>query len=112
MDRIPRKSKEKVEEMSWGRGRLRFGIYAATSPLYIGTPFEAKGIPYFDAKDPTYIPSRATLLRQKTFVVLICYLILDTMTFAARPELNQTLFHPDRISMLDLGKLVRRAVGR
>lgn len=101
VDQIPRKGKEKREEMPWGRGRLKFGIYAATSPLYIGTPFEAKGIPYFDAKDPTYIPSRVRFLRQKAFVVLICYLFLDSMTLAARPELNQILYHADRISMLD-----------
>ncbi len=101
MDRIPRKSKGKGEETPWGRGRLKFGTYAATSPLYIGTPFEAKDIPYFDARDPTYLPSRATFLRQKAFVVLICYLVLDIMTFAAKPELNQILYHADRISMLD-----------
>ena len=87
--------------MPWGRGRLKFGIYAATSPLYIGTPFEAKGIPYFDAKDPTYIPSRARFLRQKAFMVIICYLFLDATTLAARPELNHILYHADRISMLD-----------
>ena len=100
-NQIPRKVKEKGEEMPWGRRRLKFGIYAATSPLYIGTPFEAKGIPYFDAKDPTYIPSRARFLRQKAFVVIVCYLFLDAMTLAARPELNQILYHADRISMLD-----------
>lgn len=101
VDQIPRKGKEKEKEMPWVRGRLKFGIYTATSPLYIGTPFEANGIPYFDAKDPTYVPSRARFLQQKAFVVLVCYLVLDAMTLVARPELNQILYHADRISMLN-----------
>ncbi|MCJ1384673.1 hypothetical protein MMC17_007791 [Xylographa soralifera] len=79
--------------------RLSFGLFAATSTRYVGTPYQVKGIPSFSSRDPTHVPSRLEFLRGKLLGILFCYLILDLAASSAQPDLNTVLYSPDNIPL-------------
>ena len=85
-------------EVSLGK-RLRFGYYAAVSTRKVGTSFEVSGVPRFFAKDPSYVPSKNTFLRQKALLLLSCYLVLDALTFSSQPDQNQLLYDDSEVSL-------------
>ena len=83
------------EHAPWDR--LSFGLFAATSTRYVGTPYQVKGVPSFSTRDPTYVPSRLEFLRGKLLGISLCYLILDLAASSAQPDLNPVLYSPDNI---------------
>ena len=85
-------------EIPFGR-RLSFGYYAAVSTRNIGTSFEVPGVPRFSAKDPSYVPSKSTFLRQKALLLLSCYLVLDAFNFLSQPGQNQLLYNDSEVSL-------------
>lgn len=94
---------QNVQMTIWAR--LRFGYHAAVSTRNIGTPFEVPGIPHFSTKDPNYVPSKATFLREKAMLLLSCYLILDIMTLASQPDQNPVLYNTSRVSWMNSSNL-------
>jgi hypothetical protein len=81
--------------------RIRFGYYAAVSTRNVGTPFEIRGTPPFSRRIPSYVPSKSKFLGQKALLLLSCYLTLDVLTFASRPEQNTVLYQSGRIFWRD-----------
>ena len=80
--------------------RLRFGLHAATSTRFVGTPNEVFGVPRFSEENPNYTPSKVTFFREKAIMVALCYLTMDLLTTIPPPENGDKLFHDDRVSWL------------
>ena len=103
------------DRLPWGAkvwSRISFGLFAATSTRYAGTPYQIKGVPLFSTEDPTYIPSRFEFLRHKLLGMLLCYLVLDAFSHSARPELNTVLFSPEKIPLFTRSTSVEQIVTR
>ncbi|MCJ1432183.1 hypothetical protein MMC27_001539 [Xylographa pallens] len=105
---------QKTQQKHKPWNRLSFGLFAATSTRYVGTPYQVKEIPSFSTRDPTYVPSRLEFLRGKLLGILLCYLILDLAASSAQPDLNTVLYAPDNISLfsnsISSEKLITRTV--
>ena len=73
------------------------GLEATFSCRWSGTPREVRNVPLFSNHDPSYEPTRTTFLRNHTFVLVWCYLILDVLSLGADPEKTKIFFAPAMI---------------
>lgn len=80
--------------------RLQFGISAASSFRWSGTKRQVKNVPPFSATDPSYVPSRATFLRQTATKVLACYLVVDLLGLGNDEGMNLANFDSSKIPFL------------
>ncbi|MCJ1396151.1 hypothetical protein MMC18_009040 [Xylographa bjoerkii] len=80
--------------------RLRFGIYAASSYRCSGTSFEVSNLAPFDAKDRSYIPSRAKFLRGAIIRTVVAYFLIDALTSFGDPEAMAPIFKDEKIPLL------------
>ena len=68
--------------------RIKFGLLATGSTRNVGTNHEAKGVPPFSKKDPSYVPLKGRFLLQRGLLALFAFLIIDVMT-ATPPDISQ-----------------------
>lgn len=80
--------------------QLQFGISAASSFRWSGTKRQVKNVPYFSAIDPSYVPSRATFLRQTATKILACYLVIDLLGLGNDEGMNRANFDSSKIPFL------------
>ena len=78
--------------------RLQFGISATSSFRWTGTERQVKNIPHFSASDPSYVPSRATFLRQTAIKVVVYYLFIDLLGLGGNDEgMSAALFDSSKV---------------
>lgn len=80
--------------------RLQFGISAASSFRWSGTKRQVKNVPHFSASDPSYVPSRATFLRQTATKIVACYLVIDLLGLGNDEGMNVANFDSSKIPFL------------
>ena len=68
--------------------RIKFGLLTTGSTRNVGTNHEAKGVPHFANRDPSYVPSRGVFLAKRGLLTLVAYLAIDIMT-ASPPDISQ-----------------------
>ncbi|KAF2499988.1 hypothetical protein BU16DRAFT_578028 [Lophium mytilinum] len=95
--------------------RFIFGLWLVFDKRHCGTPWQAKNVPSFDAKDPLRTPSRREFLAKNSLRCLICILLLDRISIAGQDtSQNKALFDQrfvplfTRLSEVTKGEIVVR----
>ncbi|KAK4202927.1 membrane bound O-acyl transferase family-domain-containing protein [Triangularia verruculosa] len=74
--------------------RLRFGFGTIFSWRFVGTPYQARGLPKLDEK---LCKSRSAFLWNTFLTITACYLVLDMMDASADPEVTRRFYTLDKM---------------
>ena len=67
-------------------------------PHAIGSPYQARNVPPYSYSNPLYVPSRSAFLLKCASVVILCYLIIDTMSHLNQPLTNPTTYAESHVA--------------
>lgn len=79
--------------------RVAFGQEVANSTRMVDTPWEAKNVAPFSTLDPSYVPSRASIVTQRLLITLASLVVRD-MVMKVQMSIDPYYFAPSRVSFL------------